>query len=87
MAERAETATDDEGFDALLEKLRGVVEKLENGNLSLEQSLQSFEECVKLSRRGSTILDRAEKRVEILTRGEGGNVKAVPFPAKDGGDD
>ena len=62
----------DEGFDQVLGQLRGVVEKLEGGNLSLEQSLQAFEEGVKLSRQGSQILDAAEERVEILLRDETG---------------
>jgi exodeoxyribonuclease VII small subunit len=62
----------DEGFDRVLLQLRGLVEKLEAGNLSLEQSLQAFEEGVKLARQGSQILDAAEQRVEILLRDEAG---------------
>jgi exodeoxyribonuclease VII small subunit len=71
------------GFDQLLQQLRGIVERLEGGNLSLEQSLAAFEEGVKLSRAGARILDAAEQRVEILLRDEGGpdpgTVRAVPF--------
>jgi exodeoxyribonuclease VII small subunit len=69
------------GFDQLLQQLRGVVERLEAGNLSLEQSLAAFEEGVRLSRAGARILDAAEQRVEILLRDEGepGAVRAVPF--------
>ena len=66
------------GFDQVLAQLRGVVEKLEGGNLSLEQSLQAFEEGVKLARQGSQILDAAEERVEVLLREEGGE-RSVPF--------
>ena len=60
------------GFDRVLERLRQVVARLEQGNLSLEQSLLAFEEGVGLSRRGADILDAAERRVEILIRGEDG---------------
>lgn len=61
------------GFDELLERLRGVVERLEGGKLSLEESLAAYEEGVTLTRQGHTILDKAEKRVELLVRaGEGG---------------
>ncbi len=67
-----------EGFDRIIERLRGVVERLEAGNLGLEESLAAFEEGVRLSRRGSEILDAAERRVEVLTRGEHGE-EAVPF--------
>lgn len=73
-------ATSGEGFDLIIERLRGVVEKLEAGSLGLEDSLAAFEDGVRLSRRGAEILDRAEERVELLTRGEGGE-SVVPFPA------
>jgi exodeoxyribonuclease VII small subunit len=56
----------EEGFDQVLTRLRSVVERLEGGSLSLEQSLAAFEEGVRLSRQGAQILDAAEKRVEIL---------------------
>jgi exodeoxyribonuclease VII small subunit len=67
------------GFDQVLAQLRGIVERLEAGNLTLEQSLAAFEEGVRLSRAGARILDAAEQRVEILLRDEGGNDRAVPF--------
>ena len=76
----------DEGFDRVIERLRGVVERLEGGSLTLEQSLQAFEEGVRLSRRGSEVLDRAERRVELLSRGpdgSGGDV-TMPFEAPPG---
>ncbi len=69
----------EEGFDVVLEKLRGVVEKLEAGSLSLEQALAAFEEGVRLSRRGQEILDAAEKRIEVLTRGDDGSERPAPF--------
>lgn len=67
------------GFDQILERLRYVVSCLEQGNLSLEQSLMAFEEGVRLSRRGSEILDAAERRVEILVKGEDGQPRPQPF--------
>jgi exodeoxyribonuclease VII small subunit len=63
--------TDTPGFDTVLLQLRAVVEKLEGGNLTLEQSLAAFEEGVRLSREGTRILDAAEQRVEILLRDDG----------------
>jgi exodeoxyribonuclease VII small subunit len=81
MADRGKpgSAAGEEGFDVLLERLRGVVEKLETGSLGLEQSLAVYEEGVLLSRRGGEILDQAERRIELLTRGDGGE-RAVPMP-------
>lgn len=64
----------DARFDEILSKLQGTVEKLEGGQLSLEQSLAAFEEGARLARRGQEILDAAEKRVEILMRGAGGEM-------------
>jgi len=72
-------------FDQVLAQLRGIVERLEGGNLSLEQSLAAFEEGVKLSRAGARILDAAEQRVEILLRDESGAERAVPFGNGGGG--
>jgi exodeoxyribonuclease VII small subunit len=59
------------GFDEVLVALKQIVERLESGQLSLENALAAFEEGVRLARQGSQILDAAERRVEILTRGPG----------------
>lgn len=72
-------------FDQVLAQLRGIVERLEGGNLSLEQSLAAFEEGVRLSRSGARILDAAEQRVEILMKDDGGAERAVPFGNGGGG--
>lgn len=69
------------GFDQVLERLRSLVGRLEQGNLPLEQALHSFEEGVALSRSASAILDAAELRVEALVRGEDGGDVAKPIPA------
>ena len=74
MPERSEQV-DELGFDEVLARLRGVVAKLEQGSLGLEDSLRVYEEGVTLARRGHTLLDGAEKRVELLLRvGENGPV-------------
>ena len=73
----------DEGFDQVLDRLKKVVETLEQGNLPLEQSLRTFEDGIVLARRGHALLDAAEKRVELLVRGdrsgEGELDQAIPF--------
>jgi exodeoxyribonuclease VII small subunit len=78
-------AADQPGFDQVLAQLRSVVERLEAGSLSLEQSLSAFEEGVKLARQGVQILDAAEQRVEILMRDQAGEPRAVPFEGGVGG--
>jgi exodeoxyribonuclease VII small subunit len=69
---------DEPGFDHILARLREVVVRLESGDLTLEQSLQIYEEGVQLARRGQQLLASAEKRVEILVSASG-NVEVVPF--------
>jgi exodeoxyribonuclease VII small subunit len=72
-------------FETSLEQLQSTVKKLESGELTLEQSLQQFEEGVKLTRACQEQLTAAEKRVEILMKvgtGEAGESKPEfqPFP-------
>ncbi|MEJ7598059.1 MAG: exodeoxyribonuclease VII small subunit [Kofleriaceae bacterium] len=74
------------GFDHILGRLREVVQRLESGELSLEQSLQVYEEGVQLARRGQQQLASAEKRVEILVSASGG-VEVVPFAVVETPDD
>lgn len=61
------------GFDDVIERLRQVVARLEEGNLSLEQSLQAYEQGVGLARRGHALLDEVERRVEVLVKGADGD--------------
>jgi exodeoxyribonuclease VII small subunit len=53
-------------FEATLERLHQIVDRLESGELDLEESLQLFEEGVRLSRASQARLDSAEKRIEEL---------------------
>jgi exodeoxyribonuclease VII small subunit len=71
---------DDLGFDQILTRLREVVQRLESGELTLEQSLEVYEEGVQLARRGQQLLASAEKRVEVLVSASGG-VEVAPFEA------
>jgi exodeoxyribonuclease VII small subunit len=66
-------------FDDLLGRLRALVEKLEGGNLSLEESLKSFEEGMGLCQKAAGVLDRAEKKVEILVSTPGGGAREEAF--------
>lgn len=73
-----------ERFEDLLGRLRALVERLEGGNLPLEESLRAFEEGMELCKRGSLILDGAEKKVEMLLgTGSGGAAATAPFEMPD----
>lgn len=76
------------GFDRVLQRLRTVVTQLENGQLSLEDSLRVYEEGVALARRAHQVLDGAEKRVELLVQGSArnGEMTTAPFEEDEAGD-
>ncbi len=74
-------AEPDLGFDQVIGRLREVVQRLESGELTLEQSLDVYEEGVQLARKGQHLLATAEKRVEILVSASGG-VEVAPFDPK-----
>jgi exodeoxyribonuclease VII small subunit len=63
-------------FEAAIGELETIVKKLEEGDLSLEQSLALYERGVQLSRFCHVRLEDAERRIEILT--ERGQVKPAP---------
>jgi|GEM_PF-166534 len=60
-------------FESSLGELEKIVRKLEDGDLSLEESLQLFEDGVRLSRECQERLNAAERRIEILLKDESGN--------------
>ena len=55
-------------FEKSLDELTKLVNKVEQGNLPLEQSLQYFEQGVGLIRSAQTALQKAEQKVQILTK-------------------
>ena len=55
-------------FEKKLRELELLVERLEQGELSLEESLQDFERGIALSRECQMALNTAEQKVEILTK-------------------
>ncbi len=59
-------------FERSLAELEAIVEKLEQGELSLEESLKQFERGVQLTRACQNALKEAEQKVEILLRKSGG---------------
>lgn len=82
----ASEAKDEMSFEDALEALEAVVDKLEDGELPLEQALSEFERGVALSRRCSEELDSADRRIEILIEQSGGKeAEAFEFDSGDEG--
>jgi len=73
-------------FEQGLEKLREIVEKVESGRVGLEESIQQYELGCKLIQHCRTILDRAEHRIEVLTKNLEGALQPGPPPAELQGD-
>ncbi len=79
---RQKTATPD--FEAALAELEQIVERLEQGQLPLEESLRQFERGVELTRNCQKALRLAEQKISILSRGpEGESIEPFVPPAAD----
>lgn len=74
----------EKAFEEALKELEEIVNRLEQGEIPLEEALQLFEQGVKLSRSCHTKLDEAQKRVEIVLKDEGGKMTAQPFKMEEG---
>ncbi len=66
------------GFEQSLAELEQLVNDLESGELSLEESMQAFEKGVNLTRRAQLTLAEAEQKVQLLMESDGEPVTA-PF--------
>jgi len=65
-------------FEEKLLELENIVEKLENGQLTLDESLMVFEKGIKLVRECNTILKNAKQKVEKLIE-ENNEIRTEPF--------
>jgi exodeoxyribonuclease VII small subunit len=71
-------------FEKSLAELEQIVERMEQGELSLDDSLKQFERGVALTRSCQTALQQAEQKVEILLRKSGDAApEVVPFATDD----
>jgi len=66
-------------FEIAMKQLEQIVQELESGNLSLEDSIKKFEEGIKLSKFCSSKLDETEKKITLLLKDQDGNVIEKPF--------
>ena len=63
-----QSAEEEPGFEEGMKSLEGIVGRLEQGNLPLEQSLDAFEKGIHLLRVLHDKLEEVERRVEVLVR-------------------
>lgn len=67
-------------FEKALERLEGIVEKLESGSVALSESVKLFEEGIALRKRCLALLKEAEAKVKFLTASATGEVAEVDAP-------
>jgi len=66
-------------FEEALEELEKVVERLESGELSLEDSLAAFEEGIRLVKYCNQKLAEVERKIELLVKDKEGRLQLAPL--------
>jgi exodeoxyribonuclease VII small subunit len=75
------------GFEEHLTKLEAVVEQLERGDLTLDDSVRLFEEGMQLSQACKAELEQAEGRIQVLVEGKGGKMQVAEMDVEDEDDE
>jgi exodeoxyribonuclease VII small subunit len=81
---RVKKGSKEPGFEEALGRLETIVKNLEEGDLPLDSSLRLFEEGVRLTRLCASRLNEAQRRIDVLTRGEQGDLALEPFDTSSG---
>ena len=68
-------------FEQSITELETIVAKLEDGDVTLDESLELFEQGIKLSKSCQKMLDSAEKRVSVLMANDDGEMVKEDFTA------
>ncbi|NDO18226.1 exodeoxyribonuclease VII small subunit [Lachnospiraceae bacterium MD329] len=70
-------------FEQSITELETIVAKLEDGDVTLDESLELFEQGIKLSKSCQKMLDSAEKRVSVLMANDDGEMVKEDFTAEE----
>ena len=66
-------------FEENMKKLEEIAVELEKGDLDLDTSVSKFEEGMKISKQCSEILEKAEKKITMLIKGDNGELAEENF--------
>ena len=77
-AKKSASKSSDLDFEASIKELESLVERMEQGDQSLEQSLKDFERGVELTRTCQKALKQAEQKVQLLLE-QSGQAELTPF--------
>lgn len=70
-------------FEETIKQLEEIAVQLEKGDLNLDESVEKFEQGMKLSKQCSKVLEEAEKRITILLKNSDGDLKEEDFTANE----
>ncbi|HUS92231.1 MAG TPA: exodeoxyribonuclease VII small subunit [Phycisphaerae bacterium] len=73
-------------FEQALEKLEAIVTAIEAGEVPLEESIDKYAEGIELVKKCRAILDRAERKIQLLGKGDGDRLEVtgeLEEPAED----
>ncbi|WP_347274462.1 exodeoxyribonuclease VII small subunit [Candidatus Kuenenia sp.] len=66
-------------FEEALKGLEKIVDKLERGDMPLDETLSEYENGIKLYKKCVSLLDEAEKKIQILVKDENGSFSTRDF--------
>lgn len=66
-------------FEETMQELEKIVQELEKGDLNLDDSINKFEEGMKLSKSASDYLEKAEKKITVLINTKDEEIKEEEF--------
>lgn len=72
-------STDHFDFEASITRIEEIVSSLEEGKTGLDQSIELYEEGIRLIRRCASALDVAERKIQVLQRGKDGSLDCKDF--------
>lgn len=70
-------------FESMMTQLEEITEKLESGELSLDESMTLFEKGVALTKACSKLLDEAQQKIVKITADDEGETKEEPFEVEE----
>lgn len=73
---------EEESFETAIERLEEIAYLLEKGDAGLEESIKLFETGIKLSKRCHDLLEEAERKIEILQKGDDESIKLKKVKVK-----
>ncbi len=73
-------------FETSLKEFEEIVEQLETSDLTLDETLAKYEKGIKIYKQCYQILEKAEKKINILLKNSTGDIRTEEFKLKKSGD-